>query len=195
MENSIDALKMAFAVIVFVLALSVSIMVFSQARAVSEQVFYLTDNTNFHEYVSDSKRPPEGRIVAGETIIPTLYRYYKENFNVIIKDKEDNILVEFNLEKETREHNEVDGHKKIPWVGSTNVDMKKRVDFEIDGTTGLINGQKYTGYGLLSYFKDKKFMETFSEYRYSGEEIVAEDGESFEYKQGNTKIEITYTEI
>ena len=75
MDNAVDALKMGFAVIAFVIALTVSIVAMAQAKETSEKVFYMTDKTNFYEYLSD-KKLPDGRIVSGETIIPTLYRYY-----------------------------------------------------------------------------------------------------------------------
>ena len=91
MDNALDALKIAFAVLVFVIALSISMKVFGQAKLVSDEVFYMTDKTNFYEYTSGDNSP-DGRIVSGETIIPTLYRYYKENFNVIIKDERGNEL-------------------------------------------------------------------------------------------------------
>ena len=95
MDNAVDALKIAFAVLVFVMAITVSITAFDQAKATSDEVFYMADKTNFYEYPSEDEQKQnqklkleEGRIVSIETIIPTLYRYYKENFNVIILDKE-----------------------------------------------------------------------------------------------------------
>ena len=47
----------------------------------------MTDKTNFYEY-TEGNEMPEGRKVSAETIIPTLYRYYKENFMVRIYEKE-----------------------------------------------------------------------------------------------------------
>lgn len=92
MENALDALKMAFAVLVFVIALTASMVAFGQAKEASEHVFYMTDKTNFYEYILDDAKSAEGRIVSGETIVPTLYRYYKENFNVIIIPKDQTLL-------------------------------------------------------------------------------------------------------
>ena len=219
MDNAIDALKIAFAVFVFVMALSISMRVFSQAKAVSDEVFYMTDKTNFYEYEEGNERP-EGRIVSVETIIPTLYRYYKENFNVIICDAENNVLWEFNLEKEIKKYQTK--NTDAPWVGNANIDTKKRVDIEVFGLTGnKINGfdwESQTEGGILQYVKniesgtkkECKFLETFKEIRYSGKEItINEQGElvevgegenqvanpeygTLELVKGNTKIEITY---
>ena len=192
MENAVDALKIAFAVLVFVIAMTVSIMAMGQAKETSEAVFYMTDKTNLYEYLSDEKLP-EGRIVSAETIVPTLYRYYKENFNVVIIDKSGNKIAVFNLEEEIKAYNK--NYKSAPWLGNANVDTKKRVDLELSGETGVINGVKYTPkQSLLQYFNGRQFKETFLEQRYSGKEVKSEDNESIELVKGNTKIWIVYQE-
>lgn len=195
MENAVDALKMGFAVLVFVIAITVSVIVMGQAKETSEAVFYMTDKTNFYEYLSEAKLP-EGRIVSGETIVPTLYRYYKENFNVIILDKNNKIVAEFNLEKEIKDYN-LD-YRKAPWLGNANEDTKKRVDLELSGATNQkINGVSFRpscAGGLLAYFKNKNFKELFLEQRYSGKEVTSVDNESIELVKGNTKIWIIYQE-
>ncbi|MBP3255932.1 MAG: hypothetical protein J6M60_05540 [Clostridia bacterium] len=85
MENASDALLMAFGVLVFVIALTVAITSFSQAREVSELVIYNSDSTNFYEYEEVSVGASRSRIVGIETIIPTLYRYSKENYTVLFR--------------------------------------------------------------------------------------------------------------
>ena len=92
MENAVDALKIAFAVFVFVMALSIAMYMFTQAKATSDIVLQASDVTQFMEY---TEMPPiedgttiigEDRIVGIETIIPTLYKYYKENYTVIFRN-------------------------------------------------------------------------------------------------------------
>ena len=46
MENATDALKMAFAVIVFVMALTIAVMMFSQLNQVSKLVVSSSDILN-----------------------------------------------------------------------------------------------------------------------------------------------------
>ena len=140
MDNAVDALKIAFAMFVFVMAITVSITAFDQAKATSDEVFYMADKTNFYEYTSDDKIP-DGRIVSIETIIPTLYRYYKENFNVIILDKEGKEVCTFNLEKEIQDYSK--NYKNAPWLGNANEDTKLRVDVEVSGEHKVINGVEY----------------------------------------------------
>ena len=200
MDNAIDALKIAFAVLVFVMALGIVMQVFSQAKAVSDEVFYMTDKTNFYEYTADEKIP-DGRFVSAETIIPTLYRYYKENFNVIIGEDKNNdgivsgeteVLWEFNLEKEIKDYNE--NPTKAPWLGNANIDTKKRVDIEVFGNPN--NKEKINGYdwnsqghkdGFLAFVKKQEtengkceFIETFREIRYSGKEVTIVTNENGE---------------
>ncbi len=84
MENATKALQMAFAVFAFIIALTLFFMVSNQAKVVSDFVLYVTDNTNFLETKEAEDALKEGRKVGMETIIPTLYRYAKENYKVKI---------------------------------------------------------------------------------------------------------------
>ena len=85
MENAVDALKMAFAVMVLMMALSVSIISFSNVKNVSDIVLYSKDETNYYDYQGATGKAAENRIVGLETIIPTLYKYYKENYTVVFR--------------------------------------------------------------------------------------------------------------
>ena len=86
MENAVEAIKMAFAVMVFVMALSVSMFSFNKAKATSDIVLYAQDETNYYDYEGVSGKAAENRIVGIETIIPTLYKYYKENYTVLFRE-------------------------------------------------------------------------------------------------------------
>lgn len=85
MENAVEAIKMAFAVMVFVMALSISMISFNSAKATSDVVLYTQDETNYYDYQGATGKASENRIVGLETIIPTLYKYYKENYTVVFK--------------------------------------------------------------------------------------------------------------
>ncbi len=97
MENASEALIMAFSVLVFVLALSISIHSFGQAKATSEMIMERSDSaydTTFVDYDSSLIQNVDGneqntvvtRTVGAETIIPTLYRAYKENLVIVFAD-------------------------------------------------------------------------------------------------------------
>ena len=83
MENATDALYMGFAMIVFVVALSLSIFSFSEVTSASQRIIDARDKTTMYNYYT-----PTGtqRTVTREDIIPTLYRAYYENYLVEFKN-------------------------------------------------------------------------------------------------------------
>ncbi len=85
MENAVKALEMAFAVIVFIIALSVSMYAFNNAKKTSDIMLYAQDKTNYYEYQGAKGKTAEDRIVGIETIVPTVYKYYKENYTVLFR--------------------------------------------------------------------------------------------------------------
>ena len=96
MENAVDALMIGFAVLVFTMALSLTIYMFSDAVKTSDLVLHSSDITEFMEYQGfDNFTEAEGsknRVVGLETVIPTLYKYYKENYTVIFRDASGNFI-------------------------------------------------------------------------------------------------------
>lgn len=89
MENAAEALKMAFGVLVFVLALSISVNAFSEARQISQTIINYRDREYDTTYVDENSYTDASgnlitqRVVSAETIIPTIYRAYKENYKII----------------------------------------------------------------------------------------------------------------
>ena len=81
MENAADALKIAFAIFVFVVAITVTFSVIGQAKSTADSVLYFSDDTNFYEHLS-SKEP--NRTVSVSEVISALYRYYKESLCVTV---------------------------------------------------------------------------------------------------------------
>ena len=82
MESAAEALKLGFAVLVFVMALSISIFMFTQARETAEIVLQSSDNERYYEAIETGT---ENRIVGFETVIPTVYKYDKERYKVTFK--------------------------------------------------------------------------------------------------------------
>ncbi len=91
MENVTEALQMAFGVLVFVVALSISINAFGEARQTSQIILDYRDREYDYTYVGDNDRTME-RIVSAETIIPSIYKAYKENYKIVFKDDKGNGL-------------------------------------------------------------------------------------------------------
>lgn len=87
MENAVEGLKLAFAVMLLTLALSLTISFFSKARTTAELVLRSSDELAYYDYTKyDLPEDTSGnRIVSYETIIPTLYKYDKERYKVTFK--------------------------------------------------------------------------------------------------------------
>lgn len=81
MENVTDALHMAFGVLAFVVALSVSIVAFGQVRSASQAIIDSNDRETTYTYVEYTNNNSTRKVTA-EDLIPTLYRAYKENYLV-----------------------------------------------------------------------------------------------------------------
>lgn len=91
MENAAEALKMAAFVLIFVLTLTITIASFSEARQVSQRLIEYQDKTYDYTYI-DSYKDSDGkiiteRIVGAESIIPTIYRSFLENYKVYFLDE------------------------------------------------------------------------------------------------------------
>lgn len=99
MENAVDALKIAFAVFVFVIALALAVSVVGQVRATSDVIFTINDKTSSYDYVQSGENNAmnKERIVGFETILPTIYRYAKEQYAVTIVNTDGTPIVRYDL--------------------------------------------------------------------------------------------------
>ena len=131
------------------------------------------------------------RIVSVETIIPTLYRYYKENFCVKIYGTGNNLIQIFDVNLEGKVHGAAgdthaestatepthirnyaynkaynDKTKKYclfgaPWLGSTE-SVKSRVDYFVNGKSGYINNA-YVNYKNNEFYQARINNKQFKE--------------------------------
>ncbi len=122
MENAVDALKIAAAVLVFVIALTIAFALLSQAKATSDIMLFASDKTNYYTY-SNKAENTEGRIVGADVVISSLYRYYKES--VVVRIVEGTNITEFNTE--------TDG-------GLSQRERKKRVNDWIKENSRILKG-------------------------------------------------------
>lgn len=83
MENASDALKMAFAIFVFIIALSIVFSLFSTIKETADAVLFYSDKTNYYGWETGSQY--NGRIVGVDAIISTLKG--GEGIRVIIDDE------------------------------------------------------------------------------------------------------------
>ena len=181
MENAAEALKMAFGVLVFVLALSISVNAFSEARQISQTIInyrdreYDTTYVDEYSYTDASGNLITQRVVSVETIIPTIYRAYKENYKIIFDfggTYTEGLFKQINSTTNTYEPiNYID--EKDQTLGGD----KQQMEFITDILYGTTDTTKYTGRrlnttGLYGIIKDRKFKESIGIY-YEAEQIEA----------------------
>ncbi len=90
MENVAEALKMAAAVLIFVMALSISINAFGEARQSAQVILDNSDREYDYTYIQPIEKNGKiitERTVRGEAIVPAIYKAYKENYKIVFKDK------------------------------------------------------------------------------------------------------------
>ena len=100
MENAVDALKMAGSVLLFVIGLTIAILAFSQAREAIDSVLRYSDREAFtmqdeevrKRFYYLSNENDTNRYVGLETIIPSIYRSYKENYKIVFEFPDDYYL-------------------------------------------------------------------------------------------------------
>lgn len=128
MENAVDGLKLAFAVLLLTMALSLTIAFFSKARTTAEMVLRSSDKTVYYDYTSYTipQDTTGNRIVGYETIIPTLYKYDKERYKVTFKTGTyDPITGNVNIT----------GNLSIYRTSSTRANWNKKYTNDYDGRT------------------------------------------------------------
>lgn len=84
MENVDEALKMAGAVLLFVLAISIIIFAFGQVRESADTIIdYRDRETSYIDGNYYYEGNGQSRNVGLETIIPSIYRAYLENYKIV----------------------------------------------------------------------------------------------------------------
>ena len=219
MENAAEALKMAGSVLIFVVALSVCIMSFTQARQAIDSVVafsdreYLTieNDDRFFYQAKGGVNDNLIRIVNKETIIPAIYRAYKENYKIVFKfpDSSYNLFI-------TGSERGIDYIDLEEQVMGSDLDSRRFLDgilyryfnYDYDGDGSSNDGKtKYEakfnisldGDSLYEYLSDKEkhdynITEQLGTY-YQEDLVKGEDGKrSISTKEDKTeKRVITYT--
>ena len=199
MENAVEALKIAGGVLLFVLALTVSISCFSQANKSVTAIVSMRDRDV--EIAFDQIRPSKGltRTVGVETIVPTMYTAYYENIEIFFKTSSgDAIPIYYDINQYGEINTDENGEIKVCSI-SAGLD-EKRLDMILAGKNNLpdyIDNDMKTKYekqyiyddGFYNYLQGKKFEEYLGEYY---------EGDTSNSGSTSTKIKkrvITYKEV
>lgn len=179
MEHTADALKMAFAILVFVIAITMIFLMVSKVKSTADIVLYYSDKTNFYAHYDEPNTNAEGnRIVTITEIVSTLYRYYKESVAVTIVDGTDSYY--FDLGNESYiEVKDSDGNKLLELGTEDNIEE---------------NLGEFIKTVVLNKYDDKDtFVEEFTEVPTSGIYSTGSDGSEIILSAGGKKVYITYT--
>ena len=100
-ENMSNALMMAAAILIFIMALTITFTLVSQTKETSDYVLYSYDDTKYYDQGYENityTLADENKInktVDFQTILPTIYRYIKEHYGVTIMKKDGTVVARF----------------------------------------------------------------------------------------------------
>ena len=200
MENIADALKMAGAALLFVLAFTIAMMLISKTRETSDNIL---DNLRLKDFFPQVEALEERttREVGIETIIPTLYRYCQSDGSLRIRilntDETELQVFDTGIEYIVRQDPDLtDPYQReindrynnparqaymfeAPWEGQNQETYRlERVNAYINGTQSKhMPSVNYTGKGLIQNCGRYLFEETYTEYRTSGTVHIDNYGE------------------
>ena len=205
MENITEALKMAFAIMMFILALALSISCFSQARETTDFIITMRDREVEYSYIETTEQV-RTRLVSSETIVPTIYKALKENIRIEFYDSAENKLYLFR-------YTDSNGNSK----NANYIDLEEQVDTKFiqypiinyGGATGAVEVwdnllgssnvykrldtskfQSIVGMPLYEYFSKNQFEEQLGEY-YQEDAAIGAVSDTLEINKTKKRV-ITY---
>ena len=197
MENATEAMKMAFGVLMFVLALTISISCFSQARTAVDSIVTLRDRETQYTYVKPSATL--NRTVGIDTVITTMYRAYKENFKIYFY----NSYTSEEINEPLVLYNYYDSNGNVTPVNYVDLEKEilpnaneaiKHLDILLGKRPSDRNSKYFEQFihldGIYEYLKNEKFLEVLGEY-YQEDEVAGIETEGAEINKTKKRI-ITY---
>lgn len=182
MENAADALKMAAAVLIFVLALSISINAFSEARQASDIILKYNDREYEDTYIEETQiKDSSGtliteRTVGIESIIPSIYKAYKENYKIV-----------FDITDSSTTNNKISLYRKRNVTNGSTIEWEDRnyIDLQYESLAGgeeqkrifinaILYGQNYKDYKENGI--NKNWTEICNEFKTLGIDFTNSDG-------------------
>lgn len=166
MENAVNALKMAAAILIFIIALGTSFSVFGTAKQTADSIIGMRDKQAYLEaaeldngilYTSSesiSKGTISGvttkgdRVVGIDDVISTIYRYAKEKYGVTIVQANGKVLARFSTATESRIAN-YNAYNEEWWKDYTE---KISLNIKTDYVTNLDFGSGIQSLYEVSYY-------------------------------------------
>ena len=156
MENAVDALHIAASVLIFVLALTISINAFGQARQTADMLVSYNDREYSYTYVEENTDGAGNvlteRLVGLDSIIPSIYKAYRENYKIVFRDSETSETAENLLEGDglyKKRNNETGIYEPVYKIDLENESLagdKQKLDF----LSVILYGNKADNFGDIS---------------------------------------------
>ena len=173
MENAADALKIAFALLIFAIAITIVFTMISKIKTTADTVLYYADDTNYQQHINSRE---ENRTVKKAHVISTLYRYYKESISVTVIINGTEYV--FDKGNETN----------IFLPDKTNINTEKEIEANL---AEFITNRN----GLGNINEDADFLEEFVEVPTSGIYLTGDDGSEITLSAGGKKVYVIYTKL
>ena len=158
MENAVDAIKIAFGLLVFAIAIVLTFSVIGQVRATSDIIFTLNDKTQFYEYTTEEDYNTNiNRIVGLETILPTIHRYAKEQYAVTIFDTTGRAIVRYDLYTEGFMANWNEVLKRITLNDADAINRYREVEERLSQVQYVVNKELNTNVNIMDSLDDKLY--------------------------------------
>lgn len=156
MENAVDALHIAASVLIFVLALTISINAFGQARQTADMLVSYNDREYSYTYVEENTDGAGNvlteRLVGLDSIIPSIYKAYRENYKIVFRDSETSETAENLLEGDglyRKRNNETGDYEPVYKIDLENESLagdEQKLDF----LSVILYGNKADNFGDIS---------------------------------------------
>lgn len=161
MENAVDALKVAFGVFVFAIAITLAFSVIGQARATSDAIFKLNDKMAYYEYATEEDyNAVENRTVNLETLLPTIHRYAKEQYAVTIFDTNGIPIVRYDLYTEGFMGNWNEVIKKVKLGNEDAIKTYQEVKERLEQVQYVVNKELGTNVNIMEQLEEKLYRGT-----------------------------------
>lgn len=196
MENLADALITAGQVLIFIIALSVCMSSFSTLREAigniteqREQIRMVKNSEGYLNFI-ESKKNNSIRTVGAETVVSSMYRSIKENYEIYIKLKNPNEVnsitgLVFWEAKEGIDLGKINQDTSTIKINPGDKLIKITIGRKVDHVNEDVNN--ILSLGFYDKIKTKKFCEYLGEFKNPGKDVALENKA--------TKRIITYIEI
>ena len=151
MENAVDALHMAASVLIFVLALSISINAFGQARQTADMLVSYNDREYSYTYVEENTDEAGNvlteRLVGLDSIIPSIYKAYRENYKIVFENSE--TILDKNEGLYKKRNNKTGEYEPVFQIDLENESLAKKKK-KLEFLMAIIYGDKIDNFDSVS---------------------------------------------